>query len=186
MQNNFNLLKSKADDDNDGGDDDDDDENVNGASLSTPFVCGVCAEKFASVEKLEAHVGKKHESNDTKASAAKKSQVELTGDALDEITNDFVSEIESESRNETKPASTELSRRLVDKSKIVIVKPTEKDWQECAARNWAAEFGYGNPKKVEPSKRSFDLISKMKSKFFSDDDEEDENDEVRIFLLNGF
>ena len=34
--------------------------------------------------------------------------------------------------------SKDLSRRLVDKSKIVIFKPTEKNWQECAARNWAA------------------------------------------------
>jgi hypothetical protein len=142
MQSNFNL--GPADDDDDG-----DDAAAENSDHLTPYVCGFCADKFSSVEKLEGHVDKNHkdDAGDAKKSAAtssietrnaKKFKVDISGETLDEITDDFVTEIENENvaeNGDVKPplptnnASTELSRRLVDKSKIVIVKPTEKNWQ---------------------------------------------------------
>lgn len=106
---------------------------------------------------------------------------DVSNEMLDEVTDEFVSEIEKEDKQlkQKHSGNTTLSRLLVDKSRIVIVKPTEKNWQECADRNWAAEFGYGSNKNdtSEANRRSIDLISKMKLKFFSDENEEEAIDE---------
>jgi len=51
------------------------------------------------------------------------------------------------------------------------VKPTEKNWQECVDRNWAAEFGYGKDK----PKQLGDILEKMKQKFFTSAGSDDES-----------
>jgi len=204
MQNNF-----KSNDEVEDEDEEDEIENLESEFL-TPFACGFCTQKFATVTKLEDHVNKSHKdaSGDAKKPTAtskvdtadvKKSKIDFSEDILDEITDDFVTEIENENvdknvaiKTTVKSASvakssTELSRRLVDSSKVVIIKPTEKNWQECAARNWAAEFGYGNAKNVETSKRSMNLISMMKTNFFCDDHEkETEVNILKPFLTQNF
>ena len=196
MQNIFNS--SRSDDNVDA----EEIENLESEFL-TPFACGVCAQTFSSVTKLEEHVNKSHKEDSrsdvekatvtsSKANEIKKSKIDFSGDIFDEITNDFVTEVENENVDKnvatiktTVKSSTELSRRLVDSSKVVIIKPTEKNWQECAARNWAAEFGYGNTKNVEKNKRSLNLISMMKTNFFNDDHEKDVevNTSLRLGLL---
>lgn len=64
-----------------------------------------------------------------------------------------------------------FSFQQVDLNKVVIVKPTEKNWQECVDRNWAAEFGYGK----EKPKQLGDILEKMKQKFFTAASSDDES-----------
>ena len=70
-------------------------------------------------------------------------------------------------------ASAELSRKVCESTnaKIVVGRPTERNWQECPDRNWAAEFGYGKDGGTLTGKLggTMGLLSRMKSSFTSAD-----------------
>jgi hypothetical protein len=139
MQNIFNGKTKEDDDDDEEENEEDEIENLESEFLS-PFECGFCLRKFSSVEKLEGHVSTSHQNTEKekpkkeltergkskkelterekskKESMEKSSKVDLSGDILDEITDDFVNEIENENLEKQRKlyiGSTELSRRLV-------------------------------------------------------------------------
>jgi hypothetical protein len=146
MQNIFNgkTKEDEEEDEDDEENEEDEIENLESEFLS-PFECGFCLRKFSSVEKLEGHVSTSHQNAEKekpkkemskkdlterekskkeltekekskKESMEKSSKVDLSGDILDEITDDFVNEIENENLEKQRKlyiGSTELSRRLV-------------------------------------------------------------------------
>jgi len=139
MQNIFNGKTKEDEDEDDEESEEDEIENLESEFLS-PFECGFCLRKFSSVEKLEGHVSTSHQNAEKekpkkemterekskkeltekekskKESMEKSSKVDLSGDILDEITDDFVNEIENENLEKQRKlyiGSTELSRRLV-------------------------------------------------------------------------
>ena len=143
--------------------DEDDDEALQ------PFECGICSLKFSTVETLETHVTEKH--NESKIDAKdhlasgdrnKTRTREISSAVIDEVTDEFADEVaalEAEEEKlqkkmevkrvrfeEKKNASKVMMVTMVKKTGKIVVggkRPSERNWQECPARNWAAEFGYG-------------------------------------------
>ena len=142
MQNIFNGKANKKDEVEDENEENEEDEieNLESEFLS-PFECGFCLKKFSTAEKIEGHVSSSHQNAEKekpkkestekerskkeptekerskKESIEKSSKIDLSGDILDEITDDFVNEIENENLEKQKKiyvGSTELSRRLVN------------------------------------------------------------------------
>ena len=87
---------------------------------------------------------------------------EISGDVIDEVTDEFADEgaafeaAEEKMQKQIEAKRAKLEERknsnkvmmvtMVKKTGKVVVggkRPVERNWQECPARNWAAEFGYG-------------------------------------------
>ncbi len=103
-------------------------EELEGEFLS-PFECGFCLHKFSSAEKLESHVTKSHKSenpavDDTKkrkSSSSLQMNRDLSGDILDEITDDFVSEIEKEDGKEEQDQNPSFYKKRVQVKNLTFV-----------------------------------------------------------------
>ena len=134
-----------------------------------PFECGICSHKFSTVENLEAHVTKEHNDNNSEKPEKEESTPkannkarEISSDVIDEVADEFADEVAAfeaaeekmQKQMEAKRAKFEEKKNankvmmvtMVKKTGKVVVggkRPSERNWQECPARNWAAEFGYG-------------------------------------------
>ena len=197
----------KAADDEPQDEDDEDDD----AALK-PFECGFCSCKFSTVEKLELHVLKSHEKNaEDEVDADGKKPIDAS--VIDEVADEFAGEVAAfeAAEENTRKQMEEKKAGKIGKTMVTLVRatgkviqgsrPTERNWQECPDRNWAAEFGYGAtkseiilPVKLPPadeskqkttrsSKKSAaavtgdDLLSKMRSIFRTGSDDAEEDNE---------
>lgn len=140
-----------------------------------PFQCGLCHSRYDSVKELDKHVQISHPSKakgvDPKTSSKSAKVMKIIG-----------------------PNQKDVDPKCPVK-KTKVTKSCERNWQECADRNWAAEFGYGKSRLLAPSD-SDGLLSAMKTKFKHDDEDEadgkndipDEGDGFQIYrsrTLNG-
>ena len=146
-----------------------------------PFECGFCNKKFCTVETLENHVENIHnepEKNTTVDSehgdGHRREVREISSDVIDEVTDEFADEVAAfeaaeekiQKQIDAKRAKFEEKKNggkvmmvtMVKKTGKIVVggkRPVERNWQECPARNWAAEFGYGGITSGSTSNQSF-------------------------------
>ena len=167
-----------------------DNESTDEDDAICPFECGLCNQKFSTVETLEAHVTKEHDDNksgkieneESHSKTINKSR-EISGDVIDEVTDEFSDEVAAfeaaEEKmqkqidakrakfEERKNANKVMMVTMVKKTGKVVVggkRPSERNWQECPARNWAAEFGYGGVAPEVTYNISRDNLQKFDSK----------------------
>ena len=147
------------------------------------FECGLCKEKFSSVDDLASHVTADHEINEEESSA----------DTAEE--DEFPEDVEEPEEDEDAAASMQVDDEIqVEKGNsngrpsalpiAVKVEPVKAVGPDGMDRNWAATFGYGRTTSLKSS-QSFDLISAMKNKFDKNDDEEDTIDIIKEEIDDG-
>ena len=192
MQSHFNTAAE-----GDNNDDDTDDEQV-----LKPYECGKCSLKFSTIDSLEKHVAKDHTGKPEKASTKSATKAKSTEspmktvETIDDVIDEFAKDAESldiKIKSVTSAASPSKP-----KAKKFARSQTERNWQECPDRNWAAEFGYGGKSSIGPTK---DILSRMALTFKGiggDEDEDDDDqmpgydsgvsvdDEDKIFRTRGF
>ena len=147
------------------------------------FACGLCKEKFSSVDDLASHVTADHEINEEESSA----------DTAEE--DEFPEDVEEPEEDEDAAASMQVDDEIqMEKGNssgrpsalpiAVKVEPVKAVGPDGMDRNWAATFGYGRTTSLKSS-QSFDLISAMKNKFDKNDDEEDTIDIIKEEIDDG-
>ena len=145
------------------------------------FECGLCKEKFSSVDDLASHVNADHELNEEESVSA--------AEFIDEFPEDVEEEPEED---EGAAAMMDVDDEIQiqkgspnDRPSIAVkVEPVKAVGPDGMDRNWAATFGYGRTTSLKTS-QSFDLISAMKNKFDKNDDEEDTIDIIKEEIDDG-
>ena len=149
------------------------------------FECGLCKEKFSSVDDLASHVDADHEINAKNTLDAVAEEDEFPED-VEEEPEDFdegaaaMMQVDDEIHFK-KGNSCERPSALPIVVKVEPVKAVGPDGMD---RNWAATFGYGKTTSLKTS-LSFDLISAMKTKFDKNDGEEDTIDIIKEEIDDG-
>ena len=145
--------------------DETDEEESDDEDAIKPFECGMCNQKFSTVQKLEKCIT--NCSQKSKKPEIPKRNEAITAEVIDEIADEFANEV---ANMEAKSAKKSVKKTQAKMSN------SERNWQECPDRNWAAEFGYGNSTSVGPTK---DILSKMAKSFklLGDDEDSDEQEQ---------
>ena len=147
------------------------------------FECGLCKEKFSSVDDLASHVTADHEINEEESSADTAEEDEFPED-VEEPEEDEDSAASMQVDDEIQMEKGNSSGRPSALPIAVKVEPVKAVGPDGMDRNWAATFGYGRTTSLKSS-QSFDLISAMKNKFDKNDDEEDTIDIIKEEIDDG-
>jgi hypothetical protein len=155
-----------------------------------PFECGICNQTFSTVETLQDHVVEMHNESmsdkheNTNENDKKEKRIrEISNEVIDEVTDEFADEVAAfeaaEEKmqkqldakrakfEEKKNSNTVMMVTMVKKTGKIVVggkRPSERNWQECPARNWAAEFGYGGMAPETTFNKSYNEASNTNSK----------------------
>ena len=151
------------------------------------FECGICKEKFSTVDDLASHVNADHEITEEETGSGAEVLDEFPEDVEEEPEEDdgvaaaAIMQVDDEIQTHRGSQNDRLSALPTSAVKVEPVKAVGPDGMD---RNWAATFGYGRTTSLKTS-QSFDLISAMKNKFDKNDDEEDTIDIIKEEIDDG-
>ena len=148
------------------------------------FECGLCKEKFSSVDDLASHVNADHEINEENTLDAVAEEDEFPEDVEEEPEDDEGAAAMMQVDDEIHFKKGNSCERPSALPIVVKVEPVKAVGPDGMDRNWAATFGYGKTTSLKTS-QSFDLISAMKTKFDKNDGEEDTIDIIKEEIDDG-